>query len=430
MGHMCGKDIYRKYAKKLDESQVRVPYNDKLLGILKAICTSSEVELLIKLPEGMTDIDKLVEVVKIDRIKLLHDLKNLCQKGLVMDLHLNNHYYYTPSPLIIGVYEFSMMRMGPKAEIKKYAEVFSEYLKDKSFFEANFSHGEKVSFMRVLPHEEAIDSYIEVLDYEKAEKIIKSHSKFAISECACRHEKLHAGEKKCDNPLDTCSSFGWAADYLIRNGFAKAVSEEKMLANLARSKKLGLVLNADNVKNQVNFICHCCKCCCTAIAGVKKFGFTNALATSNFIATNIPEKCVGCGLCQKLCPVDAIKMVVDSNGNKKSKINQKLCLGCGVCGLKCPKKAIKLVKRQQKVFCPNSTFERVILQYLERGTLQNLLFNNPNKASHQFMRKVLGSFLQINLVKKTLMSKMLRSIFLVSVKNGYKIIGKKWMTEI
>lgn len=48
------------------------------------------------------------------------------------------------------------------------------------------------------------------------------------------------------------------------------------------------------------------------------------------------EKCKGCGLCQKSCPVEAI----EGQAREKRVINQDKCIKCGTCLLSCPFKAI------------------------------------------------------------------------------------------
>ena len=49
-----------------------------------------------------------------------------------------------------------------------------------------------------------------------------------------------------------------------------------------------------------------------------------------------PEKCKACGLCQKVCPVNAI----EGEAREKRAINQEKCIKCGTCLASCPFKAI------------------------------------------------------------------------------------------
>jgi Fe-S-cluster-containing hydrogenase component 2 len=47
------------------------------------------------------------------------------------------------------------------------------------------------------------------------------------------------------------------------------------------------------------------------------------------------EKCTGCGTCEEVCPVEAIKVNSD-----KAVVDQETCVDCGTCIEECPEKAI------------------------------------------------------------------------------------------
>lgn len=417
MGHMVGKDIYRKLGRKIDNLTMRAPWNETFHAILKELYSEDEADIVVKMPYGLANLDQIEKATKYERSRLQKILDGLCSKGLIMDLFMHGEYQYTISPMVIGIFEFTMMRTRGALNLKEWARLFHAYLLDEdTFYRANFGHKEKISPLRALPHEGTFsdEEYVEVLDYEKATSIVEGSEKFAVGICSCRHEKLHLGEKKCQVPLDTCSTFGPAVDYMVRHDFAKEVSKSEMLELLARSKEMGLVFCADNMKNDISFICHCCGCCCNALLGISKFGYSGMVVTSNFIAQSNQYLCTECGTCAETCPINAIEMVPEAG----SKIDESICLGCGVCALKCPTGALKLVKREQRVFHPEDTFERIILQCLERGTLQNMMFNNAQSKTHAFMRGFIGGFLKLPPVKKALMSDTLRSSFLGMMKKG------------
>lgn len=417
MAHLTGKDIYRKLGKKIDNLTMRAPWNETFHAILKELYSEEEADVVVKVPFGLSNLDQIEKTTKYERAKLQKILDSLSSKGLVMDLWMHGEYHYSPSPIIIGIFEFTMMRTRGELNMKKWAKLFHTYLQDQTtFYRANFRHGEKLSPLRALPHEGTVDAseYVEVLDYEKATWVVEEAEKFSLGICSCRHEKLHVGQKKCDVPLETCSSFGTAADFMTRHGFAKETSKSEMLENLERSKEMGLIFCADNTKQGVSFICHCCGCCCNALLGVSKFGYPGMVVTSSSIAQSDEEVCTECGTCAESCPINAIEMLPEAS----PRIDASICLGCGVCALKCPTEAMRLVKRKQRVLHPEDTFERVILQCLERGTLQNLMFNNPQSRTHAFVRGFVGGFLKLPPVKKALMSDMLRSSFLGMMKRG------------
>ena len=52
-------------------------------------------------------------------------------------------------------------------------------------------------------------------------------------------------------------------------------------------------------------------------------------------------RCVGCGLCESLCPFSAIR-VVETDKGKKSETIAASCKGCGICSASCPQNAVTI----------------------------------------------------------------------------------------
>ncbi len=78
----------------------------------------------------------------------------------------------------------------------------------------------------------------------------------------------------------------------------------------------------------------------------------------------------------------------------------------------CPKTAIELVRRDVQVITPVNSTHRFVLQAIEKGTLQNLIFDNQAFANHRAMAAVLGVILKLPPLKQVMASKQFKSIYL------------------
>ncbi len=75
-----------------------------------------------------------------------------------------------------------------------------------------------------------------------------------------------------------------------------------------------------------------CKYICPITVFLKPMSYFSAMRI-----TCDGEKCVSCGKCKKVCPMD-----VDMTDNRRSRINGTECIFCMECVEECPKKALKL----------------------------------------------------------------------------------------
>jgi ferredoxin len=97
---------------------------------------------------------------------------------------------------------------------------------------------------------------------------------------------------------------------------------------------------------------------------------------------------------------------------KKARIDESLCLGCGVCVRTCPNSGISLRARKQRVLTPVTTAHRAVLMAIERGQLQNLIFDNQAQANHRAMAAIIGVILKLPPVKQIMASKQMKSRYL------------------
>ena len=153
----------------------------------------------------------------------------------------------------------------------------------------------------------------------------------------------------------------------------------------------------------------------------RRFAIFNPIHTTNFIPEINKKNCIGCGKCVITCPVEAMTLVSSTNPDKpkmkQSRLNEDLCLGCGLCVRACMNDNIRLKSRPKRVITPLNTTHRAVMMAIERGNLQNLIFDNQVLWSHRALAGVIGVILKLPPFKQALASQQVKSRYLEALIN-------------
>ncbi|TNF48581.1 MAG: 4Fe-4S dicluster domain-containing protein [Deltaproteobacteria bacterium] len=422
MAHHTSRASYQKLSNRLNLSPQGAPPSELLYHILDLLFSTEEAELVAALPLKPFTASQAAKNWKVTEAAAEKTLQRLAGRALLVDFELNSKTEYILPPPMAGFFEFALMRTRDDIDQKILSELYEQYISvEDDFIRELFLTG-NTQLGRVFVQEEILsdESALHVLDYERATEVIETATDIGIGLCYCRHKRQHQN-RACDAEMDICMTFNTVASSLIRSDYARRVEPSECKELLHKACEQNLVQFGENVQNRVSFICNCCSCCCEALLAAQRFGYEHPLHTSNFIA-RVEDNCSGCGRCLSSCPVKVISLQAeqtDGSGCKRAVIDEALCLGCGVCVRNCRLSALTMVSRASRVITPVNSTHKSVLMAIERGKLQNLIFDNQVLWSHRALAALLGVILKLPPIKRALACEQIGSRYLGTLCERY-----------
>ena len=330
---MASQDVYRELSKKLlmEHSQI-------LPKIWKTLCSEQEAAIVNALP---ADAAELAGRFNMNEEEMQQILDELYHRGAVFDYARDGKTLYRMPRHVVQFHDSSILWDEAPEEMMDLWEEFgeTEYVQLLELV----TQIKMPSFMRVIPIHETIESEKQVLSFEDAAQILQDAKTIAVTTCVCR--KLL---KRCDAPLEVCLQINKGADYTIKRKTGRKIDLGEAMEILKRSEEAGLVHMTENTRGRNNVICNCCSCCCEMLRFAADTKTKGVLAPSRYLAQVSEQECTGCGLCEDICPVEAV--ILGSEGT--ARVVQDSCIGCGLCASACPPGAISLGDIRKEDFIP------------------------------------------------------------------------------
>jgi formate hydrogenlyase subunit 6/NADH:ubiquinone oxidoreductase subunit I len=367
---MSEQEIYQRLIDWLNQRGWKLPEADELMPLVMAQYTPEEASLLIGMPFSGRNLEELAEMKQMDPAELRPRLDAMAKKGLVFRTVRGDTVRYS-----LNDYFFVWRTWGWSGHTDEVAKTIAPLI-NRYYYHGFFDQYADTNHkgLRVLPIGEAIEDTRQILPYEEVAKVLDSQDYFTVSTCGCKHRKnLDPDTPDCKYPTEICLHFGRLGHYIVENEMGREITRQEADEILRRCAEIGLVHGVSNWEEGPDTICNCDPCCCIFFEAFHKLKHSMSLNPSNYRVRTNRETCVGCGLCVRRCPMEALYLedcpeakdrvtvvaAENKSGQKELKnkrgrvslVNTDLCIGCGVCAYKCPSKSLVL-ERQEVIHHP------------------------------------------------------------------------------
>jgi NAD-dependent dihydropyrimidine dehydrogenase PreA subunit len=361
---LAEEQIYEQLRDWLKKTWNALPETDELLPLIKATYTPEEAAIAIDMPFSGRNLEDLAEMKQTSPEDLRQRLDEMAVKGLVFRTAKGDTVRYSLNDAFFVGYRGTFWPGRTDERSKSIAPLANQY----------YYHGMWDMFvhtshkgLRTLPIHGTIKDTREILPYEEVIKVLDQHEYFTVSVCPCRHRKnLDPDYPDSQYPMETCLHFGRLGRYIVENDMGREITRRETEEILRKSAEAGLVHGVSNMQEAPDTLCNCDPHACLMFEAFHKLKHAQGMTPSNYRVRINSETCIGCGLCVKRCPMEALNLedcpeakdrvtVVEAEGKEEKKtlknksgkisaVNPDFCIGCGVCAYKCPSKSLTLEK--------------------------------------------------------------------------------------
>ncbi len=370
----------RDLAKLMNRQQTApIPVTDRLIDCFELVISAEEADFLLRLgtaPRSRTEI-----AARFGRPRERFDplFENLLHKGLIWYRRDEDERgIYTLAPILLGWFELQLCRgrgtPTERAFARRVDRLFQSWGRFNVFPLRPLQNlmtrrkslpGQSIAAPRsaddscertVIPVAKTVEAKpSEVWPTGSVRELILRNGRkgeLALLHCFCRQWRDYVDDGcRFDFPAESCMGIGPFTDQIVEQGFGRRIGVEEALAVVETVQKAGAVHTVfhegDDARRPQVAICNCCWDCCGVLGSYNRGIIPLKLAGHVLARAAEPDACVGCGRCERFCPVSAVRVF-----EERPAVDSSRCIGCGQCAVQCPVECFTLERADRLVTLP------------------------------------------------------------------------------